>query len=195
LMFGMASVTEQLQAVHKIELAANTLADLAASKTTGGDGLGQAAITDADLTDIFKAAEFLIDPLPKDKLKIDIYQVGITGTMSRTNPYQANAIWRAGQNGAALLSCGANLKAGTDGNANEISGSFLGNDPDKDRYFIVAHVSYDYTPPFGLGQFRWNSPTTTKIFRAGYAQVRNLWGLGLIQNKASGAEICSFGVN
>ena len=194
LMFGMASVTEQLQAVHKIELVANTLADLAAAKTTGGDGLGQAAITDDDLSDIFKAAEFLISPLPKDKLKIDIYQIMISGTMSRKNRYQANAIWRASQNGAALLACGANLKAGTDGNANEISGSLFGTDLGRERFLIVAHVSYDYTPPFGLGQFGWNSPTTTKIFRAGYAQVRNLWSLGLIQNKASGATTCQFSV-
>jgi Flp pilus assembly protein TadG len=200
-MFGMAAVTEQVQAVHKVELVANTLADLAASKTTGGDGLGQAAITDADLSDIFKAAEFLISPLPKDKLKLDIYQIAISGTTSRTSPYQANVVWWANQNGAALLACADNLKAGTDGNPDEISGLLLAIPQNstvaagRRRYLILTHVSYDYTPPFGLGQFRWSSPSTTRIFRAAYAQVRNLWGLGLIQDKASSATTCNYAVN
>jgi Flp pilus assembly protein TadG len=191
LMFGMAAVSERIQATHKIERAANTIADLAAAKTTGGDGVGEAAITDSDLSDLFRAAEFLISPLPTNNLKIDVYHIIVMGTSSRTAKYTANVTWKASQNGLGLLSCSP-LSAGPEGAPDKIAGEYLANDTGSQRYLIVAHVSYDYSSPFGPGLFNWGQSSTTRIFRSAYAQPRNLFGLGAIQNKASTAKICTF---
>jgi Flp pilus assembly protein TadG len=193
LMFGMASLTEQMVATQKIESVAHTLADLAAAKTGGGDEIGQPAITDSDVKDLFKAAELLISPLPASKLKIDIYQVGIFGTTSRTTMYRALVMWKANQNGTNLLSCGVSLTAGDDGDTNKISGDYLANEAGKQRGLILAHVKYDYSSPFGLGPFNWGRSSTISIFRAGYASPRNLFGgNGFIQDKASNVETCNY---
>jgi Flp pilus assembly protein TadG len=203
IMFGMAAVTESTLVVHKVERVANSVANIVAAKVTGGTNSGQGGLTDVDVTDAFKAAEFLLSPLPAANLHIDIYEIqlsctGMTGSGSSGNAsflYQAKVVWKAAQNGLNNLQCGVALAAGYDG-PNALPGEYLTTpggsseaawQGEKDRYIIVTHVRYDYTPPFGIGPFKWVSPQSSQIFRAGHSQNRSVFVPEHIQNKTTGS--------
>lgn len=200
LMFGMAALTERMQETHRIELVADTIADLAAQKSSGGDAIGQAAITDADVAELFKAAEFLISPLPAANLHIDIYELRLSltskvvsngGIVMLSYSYAPYVVWRANQNGLNYLQCSTLLSAGSDG-PNSLASEYVNMatwDLSKARYIIVTHVRYDYTSPFGYGLFSWGTSATSTSFRAGHAQNRNTYSPAHIQNKTTGAAV------
>lgn len=201
LMFSMATVTERMLAIRKVENVANTLADLAAAKTKGGDVPGQAAITDADVTELFKAAEFLISPMPVANLHIDVYEVGSQKTFTYTNygdsiaitpgPRKAKVAWKASQQGLNYLQCNVELGFGADGAANTLPSELANDFSEWNKYVIVVHVSYDYTSMYGTGLFNWTKKSTSAIFRTAYARPRNVFSPAHIQDKASNATSCS----
>ncbi|GLI93748.1 hypothetical protein [Methylocystis echinoides] len=202
LMFGMSAVVETVLTVHKIERAANSVANVVASKVTGGATSGQGGLTDLDVSEAFKAAEFLLSPLPAADLHMDIYEIqlaytGKTGSGATANAnynYQAKVVWKASQNGLNQLQCGVPLTAGSDG-PNTLPGEYLRTvggtseaawQGQKDRYIIVTHVRYDYTSSFGSGPFL-TRPRSWQFFRAGHSQNRSVAIPEHIQNKTSGA--------
>ncbi len=201
LMFGMATLTERMLATRKVELAANALADLAAAKTRGGDIPGQAAITDADVTELFNAAAFLLSPLPVANLHIDVYEVASQQTYTTTRsgdmyittpgPRVVRLAWKASQNGLNYLQCDVDLSFGADGAANTLPTEFKSEFSSYNTYMLVAHVSYDYTSSYGIGPFNWAKGSTSTIFRTGYARPRNVFNPAHIQDKASNATSCT----
>jgi Flp pilus assembly protein TadG len=205
IMFGMATLTEQLLAVHKIELAANSVADIVSTIDKGSSNFGQGAITSSDIDDAFKAARFLTSPLPVANLHVDIYEIELSyANMSgsgatRAANYQAKVVWKASDNGTQELSCGSQLSAGDDG-PNSLPAVYLqtpsntagGVEANKGRYIIVTHVQYEWTSPFGIGLFNWARTRSSTIFRAGHAQNRNMFIPEHILNQSGGrATTCT----
>jgi TadE-like protein len=93
LFFGVLETTRAIRAAQKVDLVAHTIADLAAQKLTGGDGAGQAALTDADFDDIFSAARMMIWPLPKDFLHMEIDQIDSHDADNVVNPGPPRVDW------------------------------------------------------------------------------------------------------
>lgn len=145
LYFGVLEVSRLTRASQKVAQVADTIADLTARKLTGGNSPGQAGITNADLVDIFSAANMIIAPLPPRglRLEIDELQAGDGGR----NPQAPKVMWYAiNNNPPAHRDCGALTMAEAAQNLDEFhtiptSIAYVGS---MSGYIISARVQYDY---------------------------------------------------
>jgi Flp pilus assembly protein TadG len=67
---GVFYLSRGMRAAQRVDLVAHVIADLAGQQLTGGAGNGQAALADADFTQIFMAATVLLSPMPTTSLQI-----------------------------------------------------------------------------------------------------------------------------
>lgn len=145
LYFGEVEVSRLAGASQKVNQVADMLADLTARKLTGGDLPGQAAITDTDLVDIFKAAQMIIAPLPISglRLEIDELQAGDGGR----NPQAPKVMWYVTYGDPpGHRECGSLTMAEASQNLDEFhtiptSLAYAGT---MSGYIISARAQYDY---------------------------------------------------
>ena len=74
---GIVELSNGLTASRKVDLVAHAMSDLTGQITGGGANAGQAAITDAEMQQIFLAGAALIAPLSATPLTITISEVNI----------------------------------------------------------------------------------------------------------------------
>jgi|GEM_PF-583663 Flp pilus assembly protein TadG len=176
---GIVELSNGLSASRKVDLVAHAMSDLTGQITGGGAGSGQAAITDAEMREIFLAGAALIGPLPAAALTITISEVLIT--QNAAGAYQAQVAWSVSYNGGILRGgqgCAPNtyLDAADvppvsptsmpTSFTNATLGPTLGP-------VIVADVTYNYN--LGLGNMveRWLPTGAILMKRTSYSPVRN----------------------
>jgi Flp pilus assembly protein TadG len=176
---GIVELSNGLSASRKVDLVAHAISDLTGQITGGGTGSGQAAITDAEMQQIFLAGAALIAPLSATPLTITISEVLITQNTS--GAYQAQVTWSVSYNGGTLRSgqgCTLNtyLNAANVAPVSPISmptsftNATLSPTPGP---IIVADVTYNYN--LGLGHLveAWLPTGAILMKRTSYSPVRN----------------------
>lgn len=183
---GLVELSRGMRAAQKLDLVAHTLADLTAQQPSGGQALGQAGLTEADITAIFSAANTLLAPLPTGALKMTISEVNIIGTPTATpTSWQAKTTWTVTRNGATARPCTV-LTAGDVApvSVNTMPTSYTqitnGVNPTVGPV-IVADVVYQYSPGVHFEIMKWGSPPTWTMQRTSYAPVRNTYSPPHIQ--------------
>ena len=106
---GIVELSNGLSASRKVDLVAHAMSDLTGQITGGGAGAGQAAITDAQMQQIFLAGAALIAPLSATPLTITISEVLITQNTS--GAYQAQVTWSVSYNGGTFFCILKTLRA------------------------------------------------------------------------------------
>ncbi len=177
---GVFYLSRGMRAAQRVDLVAHVIADLAGQQLSGGVGNGQAALADADFTQIFMAATVLLSPMPTTSLKITISEVNIWQPTPTT--YQANVNWtHTYQGGTARnsLGCGPAQNPLLAQNVSPISPTSMPTnytDPTQTPALgpvIVVDVSYGY--PLGIAAIPipWTSNGVLTLLRTSYAPVRN----------------------
>jgi hypothetical protein len=161
LYFGIVEVSQAMRASQKVEQIARMLADMTARKLPDAGGSPPAVITNSDLVDLFKAAEILIWPLPKDKLRLEIDELE-AGDGNR-NPHPPRVMWWVTNNaetreivrglsvttepiGRSCDDSGRLYSTESDGNLNEFKTipDSLAYTQNLHGYLVSARVQYDY---------------------------------------------------
>lgn len=178
LFLGGFAVSRGFSAMQKVDFIAHNLADLTARTIDCGGNASSACLTAADVTDIFKAADMLLSPLPSAGLKITLSEVGVfqNGTGRRID-----TIWSITQNGEERA-CGTApvLPEGFSAATAPLGA------------IIIVDVSYPFSPASGFEKYSWT------IKRSNYAVARNLLpaaansGLpnGHIDNQSEMGTVC-----
>ncbi|HEY8137827.1 MAG TPA: TadE/TadG family type IV pilus assembly protein, partial [Methylocystis sp.] len=176
---GIVELSNGLNASRKVDLVAHAMSDLTGQITGGGAGSGQAAITDAEMQQIFLAGAALIAPLSATSLTITISEVLIT--QSATGAYQAQVTWSVSYNGGTLRG-GQGCTLNTHLNAADVAPVSPISMPTSFTNatlrpalgpVIVADVTYNYN--LGLGNLveAWLPTGAIPMRRTSYSPVRN----------------------
>lgn len=175
LYLGLVEMSRGLRASQKVDLVAHMLADLTAQQLTGGQGSGQAGLTNTDFTETFAAANLIMSPLSTTNLKMTISEVAISSP--EAGKWQAKTTWTVIKNGATARPCqvlepsnAAPVSYTTmptsytqvTNSMNPVTGSV-----------IVADVIYTYSPGVNFEMNKWGAAPTFTMKRSSYAAVRN----------------------
>jgi Flp pilus assembly protein TadG len=176
---GVVELSNGLSASRKVDLVAHAMSDLTGQITGGGASSGQAAITDAEMQQIFQAGAAMIAPLSPTPLTITISEVLIT--RSASGAYQAQVTWSVSYNGGTLRGgqgCALNtyLNAADVAPVSPISvPTSLTNAALSPTLgpLIVTDVTYNYN--LGLGNIveQWLPTGAILMKRTSYSPVRN----------------------
>ena len=140
--------------MEKVDFIAHNLADLTARTIDCGGSASSACLSSADVNDIFNAADILLSPLPSEKLKVTISEVGV---YQSGNGRRVETIWSITRKGEERPCNMAPVLPSSFSAATAPLGAI-----------IIVDVSYPFTPGPGFEQFSW-------IFqRSNYAVARNL---------------------
>jgi Flp pilus assembly protein TadG len=120
LYLGSVEVSTGIAADRKVTLAAHTLADLASQYTD---------VTNADMTNILKAAGAVMAPYPAANLQAVVSEVAVNGQG------QATVVWSDTLNGTAL----------TAGESVTVPPALA----IPNTYLILGQVQYNYNPTYG----------------------------------------------
>ncbi len=176
---GIVELSNGLTASRKIDLVAHTMSDLTGQITGGGTNAGQAAITDAQMQQIFLAGAALIAPLPATPLTITISEVLITQNAS--GAYQAQVTWSVSYNGGTLRSgqgCALNTYLNA-ADAAPVSPTSMPTSFTNAAMsptlgpVIVADVTYNYNLDFSTFIQGWIPTGAILMKRSSYSPVRN----------------------
>ena len=180
---GIVELSNGLSASRKVDLVAHAMSDLTGQITGGGAGSGQAAITDAEMQQIFLAGAALIAPLSATPLTITISEVLIT--QNATGAYQAQVTWSVSYNGGTLRG-GQGCTLNTHLNAADVPPVSAISMPTSFTNatlsptlgpVIVADVTYNYNLGYnlGLGNLveQWLPTGAILMKRTSYSPVRN----------------------
>ncbi len=184
---GLVELLGGIRTGQRIDLVAHTLADLTAQKldcpnpaagtSATNCKTGQAGLSEADITNVFSAANVLMGlQLSDSSVKMTISEVNIASTSATT--WEARTNWTVTRNGGAPRPCNQAL---TPANAppvsvNTIATSYVlpsnGVNPTTGP-LIIADVVYHYTPKFGFEMYKWSSAPTWTMQRTSYARPRS----------------------
>jgi Flp pilus assembly protein TadG len=176
---GIVELSNGLSASRKVDLVAHALSDLTGQITGGGAGSGQAAITDAEMQQIFLAGAALIAPLSATPLTITISEVLITQNAS--SAYQAQVTWSVSYNGGTLRN-GVGCTLNTYLNAADVAPVSPASMPTSFTNaamspslgpVIVADVTYNYNLDFSTYIKGWLPTGGILMRRTSYSPVRN----------------------
>jgi len=175
---GIVELSNGLTASRKVDLVAHAMSDLTGQITGGGANAGQAAITDAEMQQIFLAGSALIAPLSATPLTITISEVNI---QLISGAYKATVNWSVSYNGGTLRSgqgCALNsyLNAADIPPVSAISMPTSFTNATLSPTLgpvIVADVTYNYN--LGLGNLveQWLPTGSILMRRTSYSPVRN----------------------
>jgi Flp pilus assembly protein TadG len=175
---GIVELSNGLSASRKVDLVAHAMSDLTGQITGGGAGSGQAAITDAEMQQIFLAGAALIAPLSATPLTITISEVNIQLV---SGAYKATVNWSVSYNGGTLRN-GQGCALNTYLNAADVPPVSAISMPTSFTNatlsptlgpVIVADVTYNYN--LGLGNLveQWLPTGSILMKRTSYSPVRN----------------------
>lgn len=189
---GLVELSRSMRASQKVDLVAHTLADLTAQQLNGGQAVGQAGLTEADITSIFSAANTLMAPLQTANLKMTISEISISSP--QPNQWQAKATWTVARNGGQQRPC----ETLSPMDAKPVSIATIpksyvevtnGVTPTP-GHMIVADIIYEYNPGVHFEFFKWNSPVSISLQRTSYAPVRNTFQPSHIQYFMNSGKNC-----
>ena len=188
--FGSVEVTQAVRGSSKVDLVANTLANISsqqmavrsAQQTACNDPTAP-CLNDADMTGsngVFTSASSVMAPFTTGTLQMTISQVNVS---TFNGNLVAKVEWSVTNNGGTVRPCnggGANgaLLAGTvtPGSANYqnyLPPTYTASGAPTGR-MIIADVIYNYQPGFGYAFFQWSNATTFfKMASIGYYRNRN----------------------
>ena len=175
---GIVELSNGLTASRKVDLVAHAMSDLTGQITGGGANAGQAAITDAEMQQIFLAGSALIAPLSATPLTITISEVNI---QLISGAYKATVNWSVSYNGGTLRN-GQGCTLNTYLNAADVPPVSAISMPTSFTNatlsptlgpVIVADVTYNYN--LGLGNLveQWLPTGAILMKRTSYSPVRN----------------------
>jgi Flp pilus assembly protein TadG len=178
---GIVELSNGLSASRRVDLVAHAMSDLTGQITGGGagSGSGQAAITDAEMQQIFSAGAALIAPLSATPLTITISEVLITRNAS--GAYQAQVDWSVSYNGGTLRG-GQGCTLNTYLNAADVAAVSPISLPTSFTNaalsptlgpVIVADVTYNYNLDFSTFFEAWIPTGAILMKRTSYSLARN----------------------
>ena len=160
LYLGCAEISQGVGASRGVALASRTLSDLAAQQASG------TALTDAQLTDLWAAAQAVMAPYQTTTLKMTLSSVEFVPNGATFN---ATTKWSVSNNGSLLRPCqvlasAANSAAPT--RTTMPAGLYAAGT------VLVADVSYTYTQGFSHVLFGWANSSILNMGRTSYMRPR-----------------------
>ena len=188
--FGSVEVTKAVRGSSKVDLVANTLANISSQQTamrsaqqTACNDPSAPCLNDADMTGsngAFTSASSILSPFSTNTLQMTISQVNVS---SYNGSLIAKVEWTVTNNGGTPRPCiggGVNnsllpgtVQPGSTNYQNYIPANYVASGAPTGR-MIIADVVYNYQPGFGFGSTSWSTASTSfKMASVGYYRNRN----------------------
>jgi Flp pilus assembly protein TadG len=182
---GTAELTQGLITTRKSTSVASALSDLVAEQAAG------ATLTDAEIADVFAAANAILSPYSTTSLKMTVSSVEFVTDAKVTTGFDAKIRWTITSNGGTARPCQIMTSVANNSNPSPttiptgiypVSGSAQAT-------AIVGDATYTYTSAFGSSVLAWSTTATSLTFKhTSYMRPRNQYA---ITYSGSTGKVCA----